>query len=65
MVQSEHFYLNLFNVEIRLSQFGDGWQVAEETISVGFNPQGIAVLPDGSKIYVVLQDDGMIEVLSF
>ena len=41
------------------------FSVAEETLSVGFNPLGIAVLPDGSKLYLVLQEDSAIEVFAY
>jgi YVTN family beta-propeller protein len=44
---------------------GRRWQTAEETIPVSFNPKGIAVTPDGSKIYVVIQEDSIVEVLGF
>ena len=43
----------------------EAWQaeVATEPIKVGFMPFGIAVTTD--KVYVVLQEDSVIEVLKF
>ena len=46
-------------------QLDGQFSVAEETLSVGFNPLGIAVLPDGSKLYLVLQEDSVIEVFGY
>ena len=48
-----------------VSQLGGQFTVAEKTLSVGFNPLGIAVLPDGSKLYLVLQEDSVIEVFGY
>ena len=46
-------------------QLDGQFSVAEEILSVGFNPLGIAVLPDGSKLYLVLQEDSVIEVFGY
>ena len=48
-----------------VSQLNGQFTVAEKTLSVGFNPLGIAVLPDGSKLYLVLQEDSVIEVFGY
>ena len=46
-----------------IEQIGTDWKVAEEEIKVGFNPRGIVAIP--GKVYVVLQEDSIIEVLGF
>ena len=46
-----------------VEQIGKRWVVAEEEIEVGFNPLGIAATKD--KVYVVVQENSVIEVFRF
>jgi hypothetical protein len=46
-----------------VEQIGERWVVAEEKIEVGFNPLGITAIQD--KVYVVIQEDAVIQVFRF
>jgi len=46
-------------------QLNGQFSVAEETLSVGAMPQGITILPDGSKFYLALMEDSVIKVFGY